>query len=120
MKKSFKLLFVCIAILMMACLVVACDFDGDNCNHDFVEKYREESCTGNGKVYLECSKCGYPSSEKLPPVGHEPVSIEAVNPTCTTSGSTAGTKCAKCGEYVVAPQEIPAQHTTAILPVKPA
>jgi len=113
MKRTFKLLIACIAILMMACLVVACDFGGDSCDHDFVEIHREEACVGYGMVYYECSKCGYPSNDRLDAVGHDIEVIAAVEPTCTVNGSTAGEKCKRCGEYVIEPKEIPAQHTIA-------
>ena len=49
------------------------------------------------------------------------VSIPAVPATCTDKGLTEGTKCADCGEILVAQEEVPALgHTEEIVPGTPA
>ena len=45
--------------------------------------------------------------------GHDQITDEAVSPTCTTTGLTAGTHCSVCG--VITPQEvIPVHHEAAV------
>ena len=53
-------------------------------------------------VYLDGSE------EVIPATGHTEVEIPAIEPTVDSVGYTAGTKCAVCGEILVAPEEIPA------------
>ena len=120
MKSTIKLLIAFIVVLTMVCVVSACDFGGKSCDHEFVEISYEAGCVDSGEKRLECSKCGYPKREKVPAVGHDIEVIEAVEPTCTTSGMTEGEKCKICGEYVVYPEEIPPQHKIETVEGKPA
>lgn len=52
-----------------------------------------------------CSKC-----DDVQYDNHTPEEIPAVDPTCDTAGSTAGSKCSVCDEILTAPQEILAAH----------
>ena len=52
-----------------------------------------------------CQTCGYTEGE---PLGHTPVVDEAVDPTCTETGLTAGSHCAVCGEVIIEQEVIPA------------
>lgn len=120
MRKTFKLLIACLAIVMLTCLITACDFGGSRCRHDLVETYREEYCNERGMVYYECSKCGFVSDDKIPPVGHDIEVIKGFEPTCTDSGYTDEQVCKRCGDTVVQSEEIPARHTIAIQEEVPA
>ena len=42
---------------------------------------------------------------------HREITIPKVMPTCENTGLTSGKKCADCGEFLVAQEEIPASHT---------
>lgn len=50
-----------------------------------------------------CSKCGKTEGE---PLGHSEVPDEAVEPTCTEAGKTAGSHCETCGEILTAQDTI--------------
>ena len=69
------------------------------------------TCTTVGEKTTTCTICGATTIAEVPVVEHTEVEIEAVAPTCTVAGSTAGTKCSVCGEVLVAPTEVPAAHT---------
>lgn len=70
---------------------------------DEVVEVVNPTCTEDGKlVYLDGSE------EVIPATGHTEVEIPAIEPTVDSVGYTAGTKCAVCGEILVAPEEIPA------------
>ncbi|MDD6728439.1 MAG: InlB B-repeat-containing protein [Eubacteriales bacterium] len=85
-------------------------------NHSYeITADTTSSCTVAGKTTYTCSKCGdtYDVTKDL--ADHTPVTIPAVAPTCTTDGSTEGTKCSVCGEILVAPQVDPATgHSPAL------
>ncbi|MBQ6708619.1 MAG: hypothetical protein IJM97_06705 [Clostridia bacterium] len=63
-------------------------------------KGTEQTCYG----YI-CDACGEYFGEAL---GHDIVTDEAVAPTCTEAGLTAGQHCSRCDDMTVAQQEIPA------------
>ena len=44
----------------------------------------------------------------MAPLGHDPVTVEAVAPTCTEPGRTAGSVCSRCGAVLEGFEEIPA------------
>ncbi len=48
---------------------------------------------------------------EIPTVDHTPVADEAVAPTCTTPGKTAGSHCGVCGAPIIVQEEIPPGHT---------
>ena len=52
-----------------------------------------------------CTVCG---TEIVPALGHDPVTDAAVDPTCTTTGLTAGSHCARCDAVLEAQTEVPA------------
>lgn len=120
MKIYFRLLIALTLILMTACGITACSKNKQNCEHEYVEYSFDAKCTENGTRHLSCTKCGDVISEAIAPLGHDVEVIEAVNPTCTASGSSAGEKCKRCGEYTVTPAEIVAAHSIEIQPAKGA
>ena len=66
------------------------------------------TCTEDGVKTFTCATCGTTKTEAIAATGHTEVEIPAVAATCTTAGSTAGTKCSVCGEILVAPETIDA------------
>ena len=64
-------------------------------------------CKNVGEQERSC-KCGSVEKETIPALGHTVVTTEAVAPTCTEPGYTAGKKCSLCNEIIEAQKEIPA------------
>ena len=69
----------------------------------------DSSCTVKGSYVsvTYCKHCGTEMSREtveLPLADHTEETIDAVAPTCTTDGSTAGVKCSVCGVTLEAPQ----------------
>ncbi len=61
----------------------------------------EPTCTGVGEKVKSCS-CGEKYTEEIPAKGHTETKIPAVEPTCTATGLTEGTKCSVCGDILKA------------------
>ena len=120
MKRIIRHLSLFSIIIIAIFLLSACNSPQDSCEHDFREVWRDEYCESKGSVYFECSKCGSSKTEEIDAAGHDTEMIDAVEPTCTTKGSTAGEICKRCGEYVVLPEEIAPTHKPEIIPAKEA
>ena len=74
-------------------------------NHTWViEVITAPSCDNDGKAKYTCSVCNYVKDVVIDAdssaEGHDWEDKEAVEPTCTTGGNTAGKVCKKCGEKV--------------------
>lgn len=106
-----------------------------SCEHSYtVTVLREATCTMGGAKIYTCTKCGtsYNAGTAALPhspgaaatcttaqtctvcgatitgaLGHAEVTTEAVSATCTTTGSTAGSYCSRCGVTVIQSQTIP-------------
>ena len=64
------------------------------------------TCTGQGYTAYSCLYCGQTNvTDYVPALGHDEVAGEAIPATCTESGRTAGSDCARCGA-VITPQEV--------------
>ena len=61
-----------------------------------------------------CTVCSAIVNEKL---GHTEEEIPAVEPGCDTVGSTVGSKCTTCGEFIITPDVLPARGHTEASPV---
>ena len=63
-----------------------------------------------GSKSRTCSACNEVETASIPALGHEHTVVElpAVAPTCNATGLTAGSKCATCGEILVAQETVPA------------
>ena len=67
----------------------------------------EATCTEAGVTTWTCTRCGDSYTTNEPAAkGHTEGEIPAVEATCTTDGSTAGTRCSVCGVVLTAPQKI--------------
>ena len=91
---------------------------GDPLNHSFTNKASDElasaaTCTEAAKYYAQCDRCDEVSGTVTVAVGeakgHVEVTVPGFVPTCTSTGLTAGKRCAVCGEILV---------KQAILPMK--
>ena len=71
------------------------------CTHHEMNDKTQPTCTEYGRCYI-CD------TVLKAPLGHEEETVPAVEPTCTEEGSTAGTKCARCGVTLVSPEPVPA------------
>lgn len=92
-----------------------------------VKASKAATCTEAGELgHIECTVCGTVVRVGGVVPAHTTKEVAAVEATCTTEGSTAGTFCLVCNKYVVAPQkiaakghkwvEVPAQEATATKP----
>ena len=65
-----------------------------------------------------CSECGETKGEAL---GHSETELEAVAPTCTEDGKTAGTVCSRCNTVLVAQEVVPAtgHNDTVVVTLEP-
>lgn len=80
---------------------------------------QEPGCTEQGYEIQNCTGCSLAYLNSLPALGHNTVTAERVEATCTTSGMTRGSYCDRCGEIFEAQEVIPAlghQETEEIVP----
>lgn len=73
---------------------------------------REPTCTINGERNKLCLTCGEVLDTEIIEASHTEVVDEAVEPTCTQNGLTAGKHCTVCNVSTVPQEEIPAQGHT--------
>ena len=63
------------------------------------------TCTEAAKYYVQCDRCDEVSDTVTVAVGeakgHVEVTVPGIAPTCTSTGLTAGKRCAVCGEILV-------------------
>lgn len=87
----------------------------------YIVEGHEATCTTDAIYWYVCSQEGctaYAKDGKNDPTAqdkfyiakgtatsHDPEEIAAVEPTCTKAGSTAGSRCKKCKNFLVEPQE---------------
>ena len=100
--------FIAIFILSIAMLIfiTACKHEHSFSAWNTVD---EPSCLAAGIEERIC-ECGYKEMRRVDPLSHTRVLDEAVEPTCTESGLTAGMHCSECGTIIVA-QSIVSQLT---------
>ena len=78
------------------------------------------TCVDGGYTTFACSECDAEVKMNLvDALGHTEETVAAVAPTCSATGLTEGTKCAVCGEVLVAQEEVavdPTAHTAEVVP----
>ena len=75
--------------------------------HSYTTKTVAATCTAAGYTEYSCA-CGYSYRNEISALGHNMVAVPAVDPTCTETGLTAGTKCDRCGAIGVVQTTVPA------------
>ena len=90
--------------------------------HNFGEWYETKAPTEteNGEKRRDCGNCDFYETEIIAKLNHshdrwEQITLEAVAPTCTTTGLTDGKKCSSCGEITVPQEIIPALGHTPVI-----
>ena len=81
----------------------------DALGHDFKDLTvtKEATCSEEGLKVGGCARCGEGHVEEvIPKLPHTPVTIPAVEATCSKAGHTEGTKCDVCGEIIKAPEKV--------------
>ena len=78
--------------------------------HDWhLQSEKAATCTEAGKQVYACANCFKTDERTINALGHDgSVVIPAVPAGCLTVGQTEGKSCSRCGEVIVAPEEIPA------------
>ena len=108
MKKSAKIALItalCVLAVTSLFALSACA-----CKHEWNEwtTTKEATCEIEGEKTRSCGKCGESEKQALPALGHEEVTDEAVEATCTKTGLTAGKHCSRCEKILVKQEEVPA------------
>lgn len=116
MKKSVKITLIIVGATIGVALLSGGIFGFSNyikqkkCEHEYeVQKTVEATCTKDGYVASECTKCGKDKKDRVVATGHNPELVEAKAATCTEAGHTDGTKCIDCGEIVNGVDTLPAR-----------
>lgn len=130
MKKVWKWLLLALCTACALCAFAACKKNGATAvthRHTlahYVE--REATCFKAGvKEHLECLICKKAFSTEtrkevsakdlqIAYLPHTEVEDEAIEPTCTTNGRTAGKHCSVCGLTIVKQEVIPAGHKEVV------
>lgn len=110
MKKFAILLLTLLCVLCMCVALAACEQVEQHVMGEWIEE-TPASCTEAGTLgHYHCIHCdkdfdrdGNEIAElTVRALGHEPVTVEGHEPTCTEPGYTDGTKCDRCGELITA------------------
>ena len=67
----------------------------------------EPTCQNKGVRTFTCYNCGETYTEDVNKLDHNIVLVDALDPTCTEKGHTAGAYCSECGEVFTQQTEIP-------------
>ena len=92
-------------------------FEFEALGHDWDEGVAstEPDCSHAGVTVYSCQRCGETRTEAADALGHDPQPVEAVEPSCTAPGHTAGSVCARCGAILEGVEELlPTGHTVEI------
>ena len=72
------------------------------------EVISEADCTTDGEIKHTCESCGDTYTETVPALGHEEVTDEGKDATCTETGLTEGSHCGRCEKVLVEQETIAA------------
>ena len=101
---------VCETILVAQNVISATGHSGDEIVTD-----KAPTCTEPGRQHGVCAVCGEAIEDKeIPALGHTEVTLDAVAPTCTETGLTAGKQCSVCKVITVAQQTVDALGHNAL------
>lgn len=79
--------------------------------HDMVSTVtKEPSCVSKGERYYYCSRCGESYTTEIEKTAHTVEKVNAIPATCTVAGSTEGSRCSVCSNFLVEPQTILPYH----------
>ena len=67
----------------------------------------EPTCLDKGVKTFTCSRCNLTKQEDVDALGHDLIDDEAILPTCTSKGRTAGHHCSRC-DYTDGKEEVDA------------
>ena len=83
---------------MMLFLLLTIPVRASGCDHEYVQRLEEPTCSASGTLWLECIRCGVTSDYQiLEPVGHTFSDwYILLEPTCTQEGMRAR-DCVVCG-----------------------
>lgn len=107
MKTKSRLSFVLFALFVMSFVSCFVSFSSkaafsvrtETHVHNYAEKIIEPTCTERGYTKHTCTICNDSYNDMyIRPTGHNVKFFDAVLPTCTESGKTAGALCTVCGE----------------------
>ena len=86
--------------------------------HDYETAVTHPGCTSQGYTTYTCADCGYSyKADYKEETGHTAEPIPGVEPGCTSTGLTEGSKCAVCGDILTSQEIIPAlDHTPVTIP----
>ena len=103
MNKKIKFIILLMSMVLSLTFIVGCKHE-----HLWTEAERlEATCTDDGFITYTCEGCEEIQTEVITALGHIEEIIQAVSPTCSSSGNTEGTKCSRCDEVLNAPTYIP-------------
>ena len=100
------------------------DEQGDEFEHECsVSEWKttDSTCLTAGKMEGECKICGKTVTKALPLKDHNVEKLDAVAPTCSSTGLTEGEKCVDCGTVIKAQTVIAkdaSAHVTNAIPEK--
>ncbi|MGN0815037.1 MAG: hypothetical protein ACI4MH_07385 [Candidatus Coproplasma sp.] len=98
-----KLIILLLSMMSVFLLFAACDTsdstaDGNACEHSWGSWIvtEEATCLKEGTQIHICSKCQLSESQSIAKSAHTPVTDEAIEATCSTTGLTEGSHCSIC------------------------
>ena len=119
MKRKFIKSSLCLSLILSAVILASCGNNSTSVTTSEAQIKstdwkitKSASCTEPG-IRQRVNALGETITEEIAATGHIIVTQEAIEATCTSDGSTAGTYCSACGEVFEESKTIPAHHTVA-------